>query len=256
MLYIHKPTDLSRKAAEVESVYLIREAKQKGGLPFSTQKLETAFSPYLLVESDLEVMKETYNRVTFLIDRIKELLEQGDSLHESVNLHRTLQILRKIPLNLINNLKFSQEIISWQKEFLAEASLVLNSVPRLRTKEEKIGVNQKISQWFEKILRSPQFFFNDQDLINEGHKVNLRELSESLSKGFFFHVSLEEELKKSGFSVIRGRLPATRLQEAEEIEQEVLWVKEGVDKIYEANLRLVHFAVILYAYVKWANMSV
>ena len=256
MLYVHKPTDLSRKAAEVESVYLIREAKTTVGFPLADQKVATAFAPYLLSAEDLENIKATYKLISPVTERLQKILGQADSLHEKVNLQRTLQILRNVPLNLINNLNFSQEILQWQDTFLQEVPLILNSVPKLRTKEEKIIMNQKISQWFEKILRNQQFMFNNLDIIHEGHKTNLGELSESMQNGFFFHVSLEEELKKLDFGTIKQRISAERLQEATEIETEILKINEGIEKTYQANLRLVHLAVLLYAYVKWVNTSI
>lgn len=253
MLYIHRLSDLNRKSADTESLPLIREFKQKVSLPLSSAQMEEHFTDFLVSESDLLAMDNALVLIEPTIEMIKNLMAENDPEHERVNLERAIQLLKMLPQNLQVNIQFADELMSWRGEFIAQATELLNQIPRLRTQEQKLAVNGQISQLFEKILRNKEFAFNYMDVVNEAQTVNLNGLCEGLPKGYFFHVTLEEELKKSSFERIKERIPADKLKKVEDIEKRIQLIKKGVDRAYDVNMRMVGCAVHLYSYVKWVN---
>ena len=251
MLYIHKLSDLSRKSAETESVMIIRDLRQRMGFPISVQKMEEYFGEFLISETDTTAMLQALALINPTLEKVKHLAAEEDAVHEPVNLQRTTQILSAIPNSLLATLEFSREIADFREEFFKNASGLLNQVPRLRTNEEKKAVNEKISALFEKILRNKEFGFNYTDVVNESHVSNVNGLHESMLKGYFFHISLEEELKKASFEVIKERIPADKLQQVDEIAAHIATIKKGVERAYDINMRMVNSAIQLYSCVKW-----
>ncbi len=253
MLYLHRLSDLNRKSADTESITLIREFKQKVTLPLSPEKMGEHFTDFLISESDLLAMDNALVLIEPTIELIKALMAENDPTYERVNLERALLLLKMIPDNLQTNIHFADDLVSWREEFITRATELLNLVPKLRTPEQKLAVNGQISNLFEKILRNSEFNFNYMDVIHEAQTVTLAGLCEGLSKGYFFHISLEEELKKVSFDRIKERIPADKLKRAEEIEKRIQLIKKGVDRAYDVNMRMVGCAVHLYSYVKWVN---
>ena len=98
-----------------------------------------------------------------------------------------------------------------------------------------------------------RFGFNGFDIVNERQVEEFKALHESMLKGYLFHYSLEEELRKASFTDIRSRIPADRLKEVEEIHKEILEIQKGINIAYAANMRMVNLALVMYAYVKWLN---
>jgi len=253
MLYIHRLSDLNRKSADTESLPLIREFKQKVSLPLNPAQMEEHFTDFLISESDLLAMDNALVLIEPTLDMIRVLMAENDPEHERVNLERAIQLLNMIPENLQININFAEDLISWRGEFITQATELLNQIPQLRSPDQKLAVNNQISNLFEKILRNKEFAFNYMDVVNEAQTVNLNGLCEGLPKGYFFHITLEEELKKSSFERIKERIPADKLKRAEEIEKRIQLIKKGVDRAYDVNMRMVGCAVHLYSYVKWIN---
>lgn len=255
MLYINKLSDLNRKSADTDSVPLIREFRQKVSLPLTAATMERHFTEFLISESDLLAMDNALVLIEPTIEMIKALMAENDSMHERVNLERAIQLLKMMPDNLQQNIHFADELVSWRGYFIAKATELLNQIPQLRTQEQKIAMNGQVSVLFEKMLRNTQFSFNYLDVINEAHTANITGLVESLPKGYFFHITLEEELKKVTFDRIKERIPTDKLKKVEEIEKRIQLIKKGVDRAYDVNMRMVGCAVHLYSYVKWVNMG-
>ncbi len=253
MLYINKLSDLNRKSADTDSVLLIREFRQKVVPPLTVPQMEEHFTEFLISESDLLAMDNSLVLIEPTIEMIKALIAENDPVHERVNLERAIQVLKMIPGNLQQNIHFAEDLGAWRGEFITRSTELLNQIPRLRTSEQKVAVNNQISQLFEKILRNSQFGFNYLDIINEAHTANIAGLVEGLPKGYFFHITLEEELKKASFDRIKERIPADKLKKVEEIEKRIQLIKKGVDRAYDVNMRMVGCAVHLYSYVKWVN---
>lgn len=253
MLYIHKLSDLNQKTADTESVYLIREMKQKLTFPFSTAVLQEFLEEHNLSESDLTAMETSLQLVEPTILKIDALLKEKHPLHESTNLQRSIQILSGVPSSLSKNLTYGKERFLEQKEFIEEFTNVLNAIPSLQTKEEKIAANDKISKLFETILRNQEFCFRFADIIHEGHVSNVGGLRESMAKGYLVHFTLEEELKKADFSTVKLRIPPDKRQEVERIEEDISAIYRGVQRAYELNKRMVDLAVMLYSLVKWMH---
>ncbi|MBI2151776.1 hypothetical protein HYU21_03575 [Candidatus Woesearchaeota archaeon] len=251
MLYIHKLNQLHHKTADIESVYLIRELKQKTPYPIQAQLLHNYISNYFVSPSDRQSILSAVEMLPKVIEKIEEISARQDELYEAANLHRSLQLIRDLPLALLNNLQYMDELAAWQQNLALQATQTLNSIPRLYTSEEKASCNEKLNQIFQKILRHSEFFFNPQGIIHEGPLADIQGLSESLQRGYLFHVTLEEELKKLSFEQIKLRIPTNNLSEALQLEENVNIIKRGVESAYQNNMRTVNLALILYSYVKW-----
>ncbi|MDP3639630.1 MAG: hypothetical protein Q8R53_00305 [Nanoarchaeota archaeon] len=253
MLHIHKLGDLNQKNADIECFSLLRQVRGSKRLPLLPEQIHAELSPLLITSTDLTVMKQAAELITPIAGKVIALLQRKDFLYESINLERTLRILEEIAAPLQQNIKFAEGLQEWlQQSFTGEFTAVLNRIPTLRAPAEKQQSNEQLSLLFQRLLRNKDLRFSSQGLIHEAHTTRMNDLDESMVKGFFFHVSLEEELKKLNFDRIKLRLAPEKLQEAVEIHEQIKAVRKGIERAYETNKRLVELSVILYAYVKWA----
>ncbi len=253
MLYIHQLTHLSSKMADLESVYLVRELREKIKLPLREEVMEEAFCEFFVSSSELQLIEETAALVGPTIEMIKSLVQLESELYETVSLQRALQALEPVTAALESNLAYLQQVQVWQATSSSGMTTLLNQIPKLRTQEEKIRVNDEVKGLFQFLLRNQGFVFHAPDMVHEGPVAQVNGLVESMQKGFFFHSTLEEEYKKVDFATIKRRIPAEELKRVEEIEQNILKIKKGTDTAYNANMRMVNLSVILYSYVKWLS---
>jgi hypothetical protein len=254
MLYIHALHHLTPKTAEVESVYLIREIKGKTPYPLKESQMQEYFGDFSVSETDTQAMSHSLSLVEPTIQEVERLLQENDPIHESVALQRTLQMLKNVPAAMQKNISFTEAIMYWQQgTFITDLTTVFNSLPKLKTREEKISGNDKLNDIFGKILRNKDFAFNGYDLVNEGQVSEMNALIESLNKGFLFHYTLEEEMRKESFDNIKHRLPPAKVQEIDQIKKNIEEIKRGVERAYQCNMRMVNTALVMYAYVKWLN---
>ncbi|MBS3170006.1 hypothetical protein J4210_05985 [Candidatus Woesearchaeota archaeon] len=253
MLYIHQLNHLTPKMADLESVYLVRELKQKTAYPLQENQLKELFLPFFISGEELVMIEESLNLIEPTIEQVKSLLQKQSSLYETINLQRAVQMLKSLPLHLQNNLTFLQEFQVWQNTAPNDVALLFNRVPQLRSMEEKMKANEEIKKVFGFLLRNPEFFFQYQDVVNEGQVSTINGLSEGLEKGFFFHVTLEEETKKLEYGIIKRRIPTEELSLVGEIEKNIRCIKEAIDTAYKANMGIINLAVVLYASVKWLS---
>lgn len=255
MLYIHNLQSLNPKSAEVEVIPLIRELKKKTPYPIAEKQFLEQFTPLFVSTLDTENMEQSLNTVFPTIEKVKKLMIEKSEVHEPINLQRTMQLLNEVPTPLQKNMDYAQEIIELQTNFAAQLTPLLNKIPQLKSLEEKKECNKQIDQIFQKILRNNNFTFNYKDIINEAHIEHMRGLVESMEKGYFFNITLEEELKKMKFEELKQRIPEQKLKEAEEIKKNIETIKKGVDRAYEINMRMQNWAVILYSYIKWLSST-
>lgn len=253
MLYIHKLSQLAPKSAEVESVYLIREIKQRTPYPLTEQKLQEYLAPFLVQEEEKTKMFQSLELLEPTTRMITNILLQRDPVHEVINIQRAIKTLKEMPEDLQRNLSYIDEILEAQKRFISEITALMNIIPTLKTSEEKRICNLKLKQMFESILRNKEFFFNFMDIINEAHVSHILALRESMKEGFFFHISLEDELKKKSFEERKIKIPSDKLEEADHINNNLITIEKGIKTAYDINMRQVNLALVLYAYVKWLN---
>jgi hypothetical protein len=254
MLYLHNLNHLSPKAADVESVPLIREIKQKVGYPLTELKVRDHLQSFFPTEEDFTKMELASFLVEPTLEQVATLAaEKNEELHEPASLVRAKQILDEVPPALTKNLEFARTIREWQNIFFQEAVEIFNALPKLRTQEEKVRYNERLNEIFRMILRNQDFNFNFWDIINEAHTSHIQGLIESLNRGFIFHFTLEEELQKLSFEQIRHRIPGSRIEEVEKIKRNVVAINNGVQKAYDFNKRMVDLAVYLYSYIKWLS---
>ncbi len=253
MLYIHKLSQFNQKSADLESLYLIRELWTKTPYPLTTEKVSDYLAGTALSATDYGIVENGSSLLEPTLEEIRQLLLQRDPIHEPINLQRAIQMLKSVSDNLQHNLPFFQDILDRQEQSISEMVAFLNKIPKLSTKEEKISVNQKINEQFQLFLRNREFLFKHDDIVNEAQVAQMSLLAEGMEKGFFIHVTLEEELKKMSYDTLKKRLPPDKVEQIEQIRKKVEIIKKGIDRAYDANLRLVNRAVILYAYVKWLS---
>lgn len=253
LLYIHNLSHLTLRAADVESVQLIRDIKQKVPYPISEQKLMEHLSAFFVTEEDKNKMEIALFLVQPTLELVAKLAAEKNPLHEPPSLVRANQILTEMPSALDKNIQFADGICEWQNHFIKEAVEVFNALPKLRTREEKLAYNEKLNEFFRTILRNKEFTFNFVGMVNEVHTSHINGLIESINKGFLFHYTLEEELKKVNFDFIKGRIPKDKLDEVEAIKKNVTAIRNGVERAYEVNMRMITLAVVLYSYVKWLS---
>ena len=239
--------------ADLESVYMVRELKGNMAFPLKEEALEEAFCEFFVSSSELQLIEQAISLIDPTIEQIKLLIQGQSPLHEPISLERSVQLLKIIPAALQNNLSYLQQVQVWQSSSPAEIAGVLNQIPKLRTADEKMRVNEQVKGLFQFLLRNPNFAFQAQDMIHEGPVAQINGLAESMEKGFFFHVSLEEEYKKVDFATIKRRIPRQDLEKTAEIENHIRMIKKGLDAAYGANMRMVNLAVVLYSYVKWLS---
>lgn len=251
MLYIHKLSDLSPKTADVESVYLIRELKQKTPYPFNQQLLGDYFSDFSLSATDKDAIDMALQLIDPTIIEMQNMLLERDPIYEEVNLRRAIQILTELPPALRTNQSYVSEIMAGQDQFAGEITALFNKIPQLRGQEEKVACNHQVNQVFQKVLRHNQFGFHYSDIIHEGQVAQITGLDEGMNKGFFFHISLEDELKKINYDTLLSKLPAEKVQEVELLRENIVLIRKGVERAYQANMRMVNTALVLYSYVKW-----
>ncbi|MBI2102755.1 hypothetical protein HYT55_02865 [Candidatus Woesearchaeota archaeon] len=253
MLYIHQLSHLTPKMADLESVYLVREIKGKTPYPLREDQLKALFNEFFVLGKEIGTIERGLELVEPTVELVKVLLQKQSSLYENINLQRAVQMLKSLPLHLQNNLLFLQEFQIWQGAAPQDVASLFNRVPQLRTMEEKVKTNEEIKKVFGFLLRNPEFFFQYQDVVNEGQVSTTNGLQEGMEKGFFFHVTLEEATKKLDYDAIKRRIPREELDFVEEIEKNIEFIKEAIDTAYKANMRVVNLVVVLYAYIKWLS---
>ena len=253
LLYIHKLSDLNIKSAEIESLQLVRSIKQSSPFPLTQQKIAVLFGETIITNDDIAVIDGSLQLLQPTLARLDGLLAQGNPVHEPVNLRRAIQSLNSLAAPLANSLAYSRAILALQGDFLGNAAALLNAIPTLRTSEEKSRLNSKVSMYFESVLRSNGFTFTHRDIVFEAHTGLVLDLIGSFSKGYLFHVTLEEELKKATFDDIKKRIPLEKLQESDSIAASIAAIKEGVDRAYSINMRMIQWAIIFLSLIKAAS---
>ncbi len=198
-------------------------------------------------------MQQAVDVIEPTIQQVQQLLQERSPVYEPINLQRTIAILKEMPPSLLQNIHYFESIIPWQEPYILALVPVLNGIPKASTMAEKKQWNDFLNLFFERILRTDQFAFNGQDIIHEGPLAQIVGLSESMSKGYFFHISLEEELKKVPIETFKRRLPSAEVLAADAVGENIEKIRKGVQRGYESNLRLLNWAVVIYAYVKWLS---
>ncbi len=249
MLYIHTLKDLSPKCAEIEVIPLIRDIKINQPYPLSEEKVKENFSAFAVSNSDIQSQMLAFELVPSTVEEIKSLI-QSDGQYETVNVQRAIAALQEMPPALQKNIEYCQQILVWQEMFLERITPLLSSIPKLRTLEEKQDYDKKLSAIFEMILRTKDFRFHFDDIVNEAQVARMTALIESMEHGFLFPVKLEEHLKQERFDEIKERIPQEELDRVSKITQSIKDISKGVQRAYDNNMRMIQMAVHLYAYIK------
>jgi hypothetical protein len=123
-------------------------------------------------------------------------------------------------------------------------------MPVMQTLEEKKQFDNTINQFFEKILRNNiGFVFNFYDVVNEAQVARMKDLIESINQGAFFHISLEEHIKRLDIKEIKCRIPPHEVDKVDEVARKVNVIKKGVEIAYQNNMKVVEMSILILAYV-------
>lgn len=256
MLYIHTLKDLTPKAADIECVPLIREIKRDNKFPILVDRFQQSIIQLFPSKQDLTMMQQTMEDIPSIVNEIKKLA--GDEeLFEAINLQRAVTGLEEIPPQMQSSMKFAEELLELKDKFGQQAVTLLNKIPSLRSQEEKIEHNARISEIFEMLLRNKSSFaFNFEDVVNEGQTSRMNSLADSMAKGFFFRVKLEEHLKNKDFSAIKSRVPQEMLARVDSIAIDMKGIQKAVQRAYDINMNMLTLSVLLYAYIKWVSRDI
>ena len=250
MIYIHELQDLGPKTAEIESVPIVRQIKDKLKTSVSEQHLSENISPFFVLKESIELINNSLNLMDPVINEIKILISKNSPVFESINLYRAVSMLEEIRQPLINNIDYVKEIELYQQDFIQETASLFNDILNIKTNEENIELNKKVNLIFQKILRNNDFKFNYIDIIGEGKLNRIKDLHSSLSNGFFFHTTVKEHLDKVSFSLIKERIPREEIEAVNNITKDIFEIKNGIQKAYDINMNMVNLTVILYSYLK------
>ncbi len=249
-IYIHELQRLEPKAAEIESVRLIREIKRVNSYPLTEQKLFTHLSKYFATQLDIDTMEYSLSKIEPALKEIA-VFSPSDTLLEPINIKRSIGILREVEPSLNNNIVYAKEMLTLQQTMIKELAEAMNALHDSKSSKEMAACNDRFSPIFEKILRNDKFALKHDDLIFEAHREHIDDLGRMIPNGYFFHILLEEEIKKTPFEQIRQRLPKSMVAQSERITSYVKEIQKGVDSAYYLNMRMINIALLLYAYVKW-----
>ncbi|MFH1682241.1 MAG: hypothetical protein ABIA37_00440 [Candidatus Woesearchaeota archaeon] len=250
MLYIHMLKDLNLKSAEIESTQIIRELKRSVRLPVAEAEIDKITELFFASEADKEAIETAISLILPTMEGIQKIFSRNDPLYELINLKRANGVLKEAFPALVANIEYIEEINQEKNRLFTEFTQTLNLINKLKDEQEKKDHNQKLNLIFERVLRNKEFKFNFMGIVNEVHKENVSGLCKSMAEGYFFHVRLEEEIRKDRFEVIRRRVPATELEEVERISTQISKIERGVLAAYNYNLRMVELSVYLYSMVK------
>jgi hypothetical protein len=90
-------------------------------------------------------------------------------------------------------------------------------------------------------------------VVSEGQVSRVKDLGESMEKGFFFHVLLEEEIKKQSFELIKSRLSPEKVRRIDALRMSVEHIRKGVEAAYDMNMRMLQWSLVIYGYIKWLS---
>ena len=112
LLYIHQLNHLTPKNAELESVYLVRELKQKLRYPLEEVKVRASLDSFRIQASDLQVMQEGLKAIQPTAEKITHLLLQRDAVHEPINVQRAIKQVKELEAPLQNNINYQHSGLS------------------------------------------------------------------------------------------------------------------------------------------------
>jgi hypothetical protein len=251
MIYIHTLKDLNPKSLEIEITPLVREIKRASPLPLVEEKMVENFSIYFVSKTDLDSMAYSLSLVAPAVESILELVNSGADL-ELINLHRAISVLNEMVEPLKKNIEYSTQLFDSQEALIKGMTPILNNLKSFRDIAQKKEADQAMSSVFELILRNDKnFTYNFLDIVNEGQLQRISNLVDAMNKGYFFHVKIEEYLKKEQAAEISKRFPQEVLDKVNSIATNIAEVKKGIERTYNSNFRMVNMAVVLFAYIKW-----
>jgi hypothetical protein len=250
MLYLHSPKDLNQKTADIESVQLMRDIKTKVKFPVTKEMLDFVAAPFFISDKEWAQMNDSLDAIQPLIMEIQSIAPQP--FHEPVNMKRAANMLSAIEPNLGNNIAYAIGMREDKEAMLMELAEIFNGLRMSKDQAMLVDYNTRLGRIFETILLSTEFDYNTAAIINEGQINSIKTLHESMNQGYFFHKTLEEEMKKVDFSAIKYHFPQEAMKQADIMTDKIFSIKKGVDAAYNHNMRMMEFAVILFGCVKYA----
>lgn len=250
MIYLHELKALNPKSAAIESVPIIREIKEKSRLPLSEEHMLNDFIRFLVKDSDIKAMESVVEIIPQAMQEVLDFSRLSQNA-EQINLKRAHTELQEIHDHLKANIGYAKQIFAWQFPAIPQMAELINKIPSLKTKEERMAFNEEISPLFEIMLRNKKFAFLFWDIISEAQVERIKGIIQGMEEGIFFHTDIGDYLKKASFNEIRKKLPPQELIIFDRISAKMPEIKKGVDTAYDMNKRMVGFAVQFFSYLKW-----
>src|SRR3989338_1779052 len=144
MLYIHTLKDLNPKSAEIESVMITREIKDKNSYPLVESKVNDHFSVFFISQTDIENMQNALQLIPSTVELIEQLPKTQGWEFEIVNIERASAALKEMPEALQNNINYAQSILHNQIFFAPEVTMILNKLPTLKSQDDRQKYEQRI----------------------------------------------------------------------------------------------------------------
>jgi hypothetical protein len=245
MIYIHKLGDLSPKAAEIESVPLVRELRKKLSFPISSESITEILEEFFPSETDFSAISKAIERIAPSLKKLEEIKTEENECYEQYNVQRATNMMKEIELPLKKSLEFLQTLN--KKEWLDEARETLNAMPKGDPRE----INLKLNELFEKILIGKDFRFDSKGTVSEGIIETAIAFQESMAKHFLFKITLEEQIQKKHIQEILRRVPLAEIEKNDVISCNADLIRTGTERAYAANLHLIELGIMLYSLVRW-----
>jgi len=252
LTYIYSLKDLNQKSAEIESTPIARDMRTKLKFPVTYEIMDMILSPYFISDKEWSLMNDCFDSISPLIKDISAV-PLDKPLLEPVNVQRAISMLSSIEPNLSNNIGYAIGLRQNKEKMLRDFVAALNM---LRTQVHPYSLaeaNKAFNDVFTSILRSDNFLFNAEGLVDEGQVKTIVSLHESMTLGYFFHKTLEDELKKLEFSKIKHKFPDDLVKQSDDFTKRIASIKSGFEAAYIHNMRMLEMALILYACLKVAR---
>jgi len=249
MIYILTPKDFNQKLADIEAVPMIRELKKRLAYPFSPDEIEAHIGVHFLTDDEHLKMKSAFEKIAPLRNLLCGCAGE-DSQFVKINLKRAVDVLTRVEPHLAGTMQYALRLREHKCLISNSFAGVLNTITSTKDPAVLAGCNQHLNSIFSCVLRCTDMRYETAGIVDEGEVSSISSLYEGINSGSLFPVSLEDEIKKTGFSEKRSAIPKDQLELNNSILAEIDAIRAGVKTAYIHNIRMMSVAMVLYASLK------
>jgi len=156
----------------------------------------------LLSEKAEDVLGPTLEGINWLMDDVKA----NPANYEAINIHRLKSTIEEIPPALEKNLAEMKHVISVQYAVPVAVKWLIDSAKTAVSGEELKKIFNEGFQLLCTLANDVQGELNPDLRINEAHQTHVDDMSQRFKKGYVYHWSIQDELKKVPFEEVFERL--------------------------------------------------